>query len=294
MSIIKKQYRRIVNKCLIQCVYPLWNFFYELFHKDYTILTASVNPLYHNWGDDMSLQLCSLINPDRKFIISRYTWNLFKHDNFLCIGSIITWMTTPNSIIWGSGIVYSDKELSAKPQRVLAVRGPLTRQYLLKRGVECPEVYGDPALLFPRFYQPSVEKKFRLGIVPHFRDKKNSILEKFSKDPSVKIIDVQNVHPWTKFIDDICSCECIASSSLHGIIVSDAYNVPNVWVEFSEGERKQFAFQDYFGSVDKDGQEATPVSVTTTKEDLIQQCENWKAIKIDLDLLMSVCPFKYK
>lgn len=291
MSLIRRIYRRIANTSLVKFILPVKNLLYEATHKNFTILTASVIPMSHNWGDDMSLQLCMLINPNRKYIINRYTWNLFRHEDVLSIGSIITWMTTQNSIIWGSGIVYPDRELSAKPKRVLAVRGPLSRQYLLNRGIECPEIYGDPALLFPRYYNPNSKKTYRLGIIPHFRDKKNKLVERFAQETSIKIIDVENIHPWHQFIDDICSCDYIASSSLHGIIISDAYGIPNIWVEFSGGESKRFAFQDYYQSVGRSGQ--VPLIIQDNKtsiEEIIDSIE-WEPIKINTDNLISVCPF---
>ena len=75
--------------------------------------------------------------------------------------------TKPNSIIWGTGCI--DKGMiGEKPSKVYAVRGPLTREELLKKGIECPEVYGDPALLYPMIYNPKVEKKYKWGIIPHY------------------------------------------------------------------------------------------------------------------------------
>lgn len=290
MNYFFKTCRRIVSKTLIWFVYPLYNLFYETFHSDYVLLTASVNPIIHNWGDDVSKQLCKLINPNRKYIIKRYSWNIYKKEDILCIGSIITWMTTKHSTIWGSGIVYPNNELSAFPKKVLAVRGPLTRDYLLKRGIKCPEIFGDPALLFPRFYQPRVKKRYKLGIIPHFRDKKNKILKDYKRDESVLIIDVQNIHPWTKFIDDICSCENIVTSSLHGLIVSDAYGIPNLWVEFDKGESKRFAFLDYLQSVKRTEVEPYLLDSKSSTNSLVEKCK-LHSLDIDLDKLYSSCPF---
>lgn len=284
--------KKAVRFCLVKFLYPLYNLIYETFHTNYVIVSTSVKPFRNNWGDYVSVILCSLVNPESRYIPRCYTWNVYKKDDVLCIGSIITWLTTPKSTIWGSGIVYPDREISARPKKVCAVRGPLTRDYLLKRGINCPEVYGDPALLFPRYYQPEVEKKYKLGIIPHFRDKSNPIMEKFANDESVLIIDVQNVHPWQKFINDICSCECIASSSLHGIIISDAYNVPNVWAEFDGGERKEFAFRDYLGSVGKSDVIAISLNKESTKDQIVKASREWRPIEIDLEKLLSVCPFK--
>jgi pyruvyltransferase len=240
----------------------------------------------------MSVKLASLISPEKKVIVKRYTWNIRGREDYLCIGSIITWMTSKRSVIWGSGVVYPNKELSAIPKKIYAVRGPLTREYLLQRGINCPEIYGDPALLFPQYYMPNPQKKYKLGIIPHFRDKQNQLLGKFKNDESVLIIDVQNIHPWHKFIDDIYSCECIASSSLHGIIISDAYNVPNVWIEFEEGERKEFAFNDYLLSVKKNNVKPLLINANTEKNDLIKESQKWTPIRIDLENLINVCPFK--
>ena len=151
-------------------------------------------------------------------------------------------MSNKKSIIWGSGLLYPEQRIKAPPLKVYAVRGPLTREYLVSYGVNCPEIYGDPALLFPLFYKPIVEKRYKYGIIPHFRDKQSVLLQQYRQDENVLIIDVENVKPWHKFIDDIASCDFIISSSLHGIIISDAYKVPNIWVEFSGGETKRFAF----------------------------------------------------
>ncbi len=286
--------KKIVRFGLVKLVYPFYHLLNETFRKECVVISTSVKPFRYNWGDYVSVILCGLINPGIKFIPRCYTWNVRKKDDVLCIGSIITWMTTPRSIIWGSGIVYPEREISAIPKKVLAVRGPLTRKYLLDRGIDCPEIFGDPALLFPRYYKPKRSKKYKLGIIPHFRDKENMLLEKFRNDKDILIIDVQNVHPWTKFIDDICSCEYIASSSLHGIIVSDAYNVPNVWVEFAEGERKVFAFKDYLSSVGRENESAFSFDKNTTMEKIIERVQTWHSITIDLNKLISVCPFLLK
>ena len=201
-------------------------------------------------------------------------------------------MTTSRSIIWGSGIVYPDQAIKEKPKNVLAVRGPLTRNYLLNYGVNCPEIYGDPALLFPKYYKPTVNKKYKLGIIPHFRDKNNKFLEKYKNNNDVLIIDVTNIKPWSKFIDDINSCQNIVSSSLHGIIISDAYGIPNTWIEFDAGESKRFAFQDYLLSVNKHIDTPFIINNNIDVDDLMEECKKWTEPKIDLDLLLSVCPFK--
>lgn len=281
------------NKSLI-FIYKLINLVRELCCRDIVMVNSSIQPLYKNWGDDVSTVIVKCINSHLNIIPLRYSWNILNRENVLCIGSIISWLTNNNSIIWGSGVVYPEQSISGTPKRVLAVRGPLTRNYLLRQGIDCPQIYGDPALLFPRYYKPNLKKKYKLGIVPHFRDKDNTYIEKIKHERCVTIIDVQDIQNWHKFIDKICECEFVCSSSLHGIIISDAYKIPNAWIEFESGESKRFAFCDYFLSVNKNICEPRIVNMNTTIQDLIMFCTTWSEVSIDLDLLMSVCPFVSK
>lgn len=286
----------VYNQRFIIFLYKIKNLFIELFHDDYFVLTSSVWPLTVNWGDDASLVIAKLLSPKSRFIINRYSWNIKNKKNYLCIGSIITWMTDSTSVIWGAGIVYPQQEIKQRPLKVLAVRGPLTRQYLLDRNIPCPEIYGDPAVLFPRFYKPNKQKKYLLGIIPHFRDQQNPVIAKLLSSSNVCLIDVRNCTPWHRFIDDIASCEYIVSSSLHGIIISDAYGIPNRWIQiesalFGTGEKKEFAFRDYYASIGIETIEPFIVNEMTSVNDMISDCSINSQENIDLELLYNSCPF---
>lgn len=278
-------------------VKKLKNLKFEILNNNYFIVSSSVHPFFKNWGDDINTVLVEFINPDKKVIQRNYSFN-FKHKtDYLCIGSIISWMTTPNSVIWGSGIQFPDDEIMykgkiIKPKKVLAVRGPLTRKYLLDKGIDCPEIFGDPALLFPRYYQPKKEKQYKCGIIPHFKDKDSERVKELRKNPDIHFIDVQRFDDWRYFIDEINSCEMILSSSLHGIILSDAYDVPNAWVEFGKINLKRFTFQDYFLSVQKDIMEPNLIEEKTSFDEIMTWKNQWKKPEINLEKLMEVCPFK--
>lgn len=250
----------------------------------------------YNWGDDVSVVLTELIS-GKTVIPHQFAFFNEKKDNFLCIGSILQWYTNKNSVVWGSGLL-ENVGISAIPKKILAVRGPLTRAALLSQGIECPDVYGDPALLFPRYYKSEVSKEYKLGVICHFTELRDmELMAKFNtyvKDnKDVLFINISNYGRWNDFIDKVNSCEVIVSSSLHGVIISDAYRVPNIWVKFyeEETEKKDFKFQDYFLSVKKEVSE--PQLFLFECPDFYVRLikEVWTEPDINLDNLLEVCPF---
>ena len=127
--------------------------------------------------------------------------------------------------------------------KICAVRGKETLRILCRAGVlpedACP-VLGDPGLLYPWiiFDKPVVEKKYELAIVPHYLDYKHGVelgALLASKGVRVKVVDVMQPDPLTT-VKEIANAEKVASSSLHGLIVSDAMGIPNKHVVFSDYE----------------------------------------------------------
>src|SRR5690606_27871931 len=86
-------------------------------------------------------------------------WFKWDKTNYVAIGSIIH-HSSKESIVWGSGII--DKQHPIEKSDFRAVRGPQTRKFLLDLGYDCPEFYGDPAILLPEYYNPEIEKTFKL------------------------------------------------------------------------------------------------------------------------------------
>ncbi len=207
---------------------------------------------------------------------------------YIVIGSILH-QVDKNAVIWGAGFISEKSRLREKPKQICAVRGPLTREIIINQGLECPEIYGDPALLYPRFYTPSVKKKYKLGVVPHFADQNSHFLDQLINNEEVLIIDVTG--GINKFVDDICSCEKIASSSLHGIIAADAYGIPSTWISFSDKViGKGFKFRDYFASVGRKKNLPLIMTNKTSLQEINNSFEEFR-VDIDIDKLLSVCPF---
>jgi len=171
------------------------------------------------------------------------TRSILAKENLLAIGSIIVW-SNRNSIVWGAGFMNSTD--CFKGGEVLAVRGKLTNDKLKKQGFIGTTVYGDPALLLPLWIQASSMKKYKLGIIPHWKE-----VDYFKENYGDRyhIIDLR-----TRAVEEvtleIASCEYVLSTSLHGIIVAQAYNVPALWIKHGYIETDGFKFYDYFSSVD--------------------------------------------
>lgn len=246
----------------------------------------------YNWGDYVNKMLAELISGQN---VIPYEFN--HGPSVAMVGSILPWAMDKETIVWGSGCLDSKSELwkcVEKPKEVRAVRGPLTRNVLLEYGIDCPEVYGDPVLLFPRYYHPQVlDKKYKYGVIFHVStliEAKKWIDD--NKNEEILWINPAKFSDWHEFIDQICSCEVILSSSLHGVIVADAYKIPNMWVSLIEKEHpdSNFKFKDYYMSVGKNIDK--PVRISQINADIMAEVKaKWVEPKIDLDKLVTSCPF---
>lgn len=191
-----------------------------------------------NFGDEMSPMLIHKIT--KRQIVNSGSDN--KH-SLVAIGSYIQKAKT-NDIIWGSGVRRIDQEHDYNNLIVKAVRGPITRYYLKNINIDVPEIYGDPGLLFPKFYNITKDLNYvdKIGFVPHYTS-----LDLYTNlDKNIKIISPLD-NP-INVISKIRSCKYIVSSSLHGLIMADYYDIPNVWLydrKLNEGILK---FEDYFAS----------------------------------------------
>ena len=122
-----------------------------------------------------------------------------------------------------------------------------------------------------------------MGLIPHYVDKENDIVKQLAKDQEIRIIDIllspnkfgkMSVEKeWKKWVDDLCSCDCVISSSLHGLIIAEAYGIPTLWVKFSdEINGNDFKFYDYYASIGQ--QSIKPLDLRTQSmldiQDLIE------------------------
>lgn len=245
-----------------------------------------------NFGDDLNPVLIEKISGRKAIRLNKVPKKIYK-PCYLVVGSILHW-ADENTVVWGAGFATEGSKVIAPPIAIKAVRGPLTRLELIKSGLKCPEVYGDPALLHKRLFNISANKKYKLGIIAHYAEAKNQFFKKWlslhvKHTDDIKIISVAD--SVENVIENINECDYIASSSLHGIIIADSYNIPNVHVNFNGFvPHTQFKFYDYYQSINKKYSGPFIVKSNTTINKIIEQT-NGDEIDIDLDLLMESCPF---
>lgn len=229
-----------------------------------------------NWGDHINPYLIKKITGKT---ILQSTFGMTEH--LLAVGSILR-SANSNSIVWGSGFISKKSKFRSVPKLISAVRGPLTGARLEELGVNDPGVYGDPALLMPRFYMPKKVKKYRVGLVAHYAEKKDYSVHYLSS-LGVKLIDIQL--PVEEFLDKLCQCETIISSSLHGLIAADSYGIPSRWLTLSNklvgGE---FKFQDYYSAIGSVNQNPLLLPEIMSINSLAELEESASKKKINLDL----------
>lgn len=211
------------------------------------------------------------------------------------IGSICG-HATPESTVWGSGLMgWENKWRLRQAKRYAAVRGPITRSVLRNLGYDVPRTYGDPALLTPLYFWPEVEQEYEVGLVVRWSE---SSWHGLPVDSSVKLLNFgsSDVESVTR---DLLRCKRVASSSLHGLILADAYGIPTAWLDSDSsagGSRPgggDFKFYDYLASVNKiqHPQQLEIAAGTVTAEYLMNSLE-FSADGIDYDhrQLLDSCP----
>lgn len=260
--------------------------FYRKTHKLY----------YHksdlNFGDILSRYIVERL-------IGKEVHATDKRDAYkiVAIGSLISDKTVrTGGVFWGTGVQGMSVSKNTKPEHPVsfrAVRGPVTRNHLVSAGFDCPPIYGDPALLLPRFYSPKVSKKYKLGYVPHLIHTNHLMCTEDVRKISLGLNHNSNeeIH---RIIDEINECETIISSSLHGVIVANAYGIPAKYMRVHGiplAGIESLKFSDYFQSVSMPDQE--PVILTpgqTVTEEFSDLISKTVDLKIDLDLLLDSFP----
>jgi hypothetical protein len=166
-----------------------------------------------NFGDQLTPLLL------RHFLGVQVDWAPADEAEWIAVGSIAAhvprgWAGT----VWGIG-KHRQREwdVDLSHATILALRGKLTAEAL---GVDTCAL-GDPGLLVSLLPGIKRTSEHRLGIVPHWQDRWLAWRHRGYR------IEVK-ADPMA-VIRQIAACDRIVSSSLHGIIVADAFGIPRRW-----------------------------------------------------------------
>ncbi|CAF4337605.1 unnamed protein product [Rotaria magnacalcarata] len=203
-----------------------------------------------NFGDKLShILVMSIVGTNLSLLTAPEQREFCKTPKLLAIGSIFQF-SCENDVIWGAGVLdsatFPTKSYSKIMQTldIRAVRGPRTRQFLMSTfNISVPEVYGDPALLLPYYltgYKKALIPTISKLLILHFRDA--------TREPTIAgntpIVTINACLPWNQIINLILQSELVISTSLHGIIVAEAFGIPARVLASHQVEL--FKFHDYF------------------------------------------------
>jgi pyruvyltransferase len=233
---IKKKLGGLLMKGLFLLKYFLLKTKFKI-NNDKYLISHFAN--VRNFGDNFNFDLMSFFG--YKLIWTPY----YKKSQLALTGSILgSYLREYNGLVLGSGFIRSSYNRKNNNWDVKLIRGPLSAEQCGAKKV----FYGDPGILASRVYSSlrKITKKYELGILPHSQD--------YDK---IKDLDLENViiiNPRLKsrvVAEKISKCKNIASSSLHGLIFSDSFEIPNIHILLSNrvtgGDHK---FKDYYKAFD--------------------------------------------
>lgn len=183
------------------------------------------------------------------------------------IGSIADGVDA-NGIVWGAGLMDpGPQRIQAVQSNIFALRGKLSHGELRKAGLGVSDVpLGDPGILARALLKERSKKKYRLGVIAHYVDQIHPWVNAVASEEGVLLIDIRKDPE--SVLREIDACENIVSSSLHGLIFSEALDIPNLWVGLSERViRTGFKFRDWFSTTGKPQEEPfVPKEADSAKE----------------------------
>jgi pyruvyltransferase len=204
-----------------------------------------LGPRYNNFGDLLGPLIVNGILQHLGLSEARPT----RSTRLFTVGSVIHY-ATEKDIIWGSGVNghWLSAEYCAKLD-IRALRGPLTRRFLLKHGTaDMPEIYGDPALLLPTVRPDLLKVPTTVPITVVANINEPTDLTQPYSSSEVLVLDPRS--PLESCLETIAASQLVVGTSLHAIIVAEALGIGTRIVR-SHGEGV-FKYLDYYNGTDRD------------------------------------------
>lgn len=292
-----------------------------------TWAAKGANNSFVNLGDALSPVMVSALS-GLPIVHQNFDTN---SERLACVGTIGHALKNGTVHLWGTGMdsikvnkrkvttfVYrrpSDTEI-----RVHALRGKLTAAALEGQGVKTTHIYGDPVWFLPSIMKPATEKRYELGIIVHLSELKaltdeSTVHDEFlryhipeSLRDRVRIITTMvkpTIEAMEQKIKEITSCKRIATTSLHGLVIAETYDIPCVFFQFhgatgptfiplmDESYRLDRRIRDFYSGVNVEELfvYAQPRSEETNWDDLIHAIDRyWKPIDWSADAFLESFP----
>jgi pyruvyltransferase len=186
-----------------------------------------------NFGDYVSVVLVERILGKS---VQQGTANDHK---ILGTGSILHF-AKEKDVVWGSGINGKHpwpRDYAFHSLDIRSIRGPLTRMVLKSFGIEAPAIYGDPGLLFARFFPEFQKNPIREYLIIIHSSEENRV-------PRQDNI-VFSTDPWSFIIQKITESKFVISTSLHGLVIAESFGIPARLLRMTQNE-PLFKFADYY------------------------------------------------
>jgi len=201
-------------------------------------------PYQLNFGDEITPILIE------KLFGFRCEWSHPSKCDMAGAGSIIEILQRDTQgnrcYVWGSGFIKPGTNNTLDNLFFTAVRGESTR----KRISEANLPLGDPGLLVSRAIDKSTFTSDKIGLLAHYADSELPIVQQAKADERFILIDPLS-NP-IQVAKEISECKLVLSSSLHGLIFSDSYSIPNAWIRISDNlTGGAYKFEDYYSATDR-------------------------------------------
>lgn len=145
----------------------------------------------------------------------------------------------------GAGKLLEDTSLKLRqgPTKILAVRGPLSA-----KGLKGDFALGDPGLLADELVSVDT-KRYDIGVLPHWTDHELTRRPEWYSDEWMTVNISSSNNPW-RVLREIGMCRKLVTSSLHGMILADAFGIPRRFEPCARTTLDTlFKFHDYSASI---------------------------------------------
>eukprot|EP00913_Durusdinium_trenchii_P026877 g25212.t1 len=196
---------------------------------------------------------------------------------------------------------------------VHAVRGRRTAAALRQRGIAVGDAYGDPVWFLPKIFPDPKKKIWELGVIVHISELDSptaaslvrAAIERYKIPPEladqVHVINTYaapNIDGLQAKVEEIVACRRILSTSLHGMVIAEAYGIPCAWFATYAGPSGDLPIdgelaidhrmKDFYSGVDRDTvlSYLQPLATPTDWADAIRFLDvNWKPLTYSGDRL---------